>query len=77
MIVVGSHYLPFVFLYGMWQFWILGGLLVTGGVVIGLYVPASFTRGGWVTAAILLIFALVGRSVARAEQPALTVATVR
>ena len=77
MIVVGSHYLPFVFLYGMWQFWILGGLLVTGGLVIGLYVPASFTLGGWVTGAILLIFAFVGRSVARTEPRALTVETVR
>lgn len=68
MIVVGSHYLPFVHLYGMWQFWILGALLVAGGVVIGLYVPWSFSLGGWVTAAILLVFAFVGRTVAIAEQ---------
>jgi hypothetical protein len=45
------NYLPFLFLYGMWQFWILGGLLVAGGVVIGLYIPASFILGGWVTVA--------------------------
>jgi hypothetical protein len=56
-------------------FWILGGLLVAGGVVIGLYVPASFILGGWVTGAILLVFAFVGRSVASAEQPPVSVAT--
>ncbi|HEX2455050.1 MAG TPA: hypothetical protein VHI99_15215 [Vicinamibacterales bacterium] len=32
MIVLGAHYLPFVFLYGLWQFWVLGALLVGGGV---------------------------------------------
>ena len=68
MIVVGSHYLPFVHLYGMWQFWILGALLVAGGVVIGLYVSGPFSLGGWVTAAVLLAFAVIGRSVANAEQ---------
>lgn len=35
MIVVGSHYLPFVHLYGMWQYAVLGALLVAGGVAIG------------------------------------------
>jgi hypothetical protein len=65
MIVVGTHYMPFVFLYGMWQFWILSGILVTGGVVIGLYVPASFSLGGWVTGMVLLAFAFVGRFAAR------------
>jgi hypothetical protein len=68
MIVVGSHYLPFAYLYGMWQFWILGGFLVAGGFVIGLWLPGSFSLGGWVTAAALFLFALVGRTVARAEQ---------
>ena len=74
MIVVGTHYLPFVFLYGMWQFWMLGGLLVAGGVVIGLYLSASFSLGGWVTGVFLLVFAFVGRSVARGEE--MTVAAV-
>lgn len=60
MIVVGSHYLPFVFLYGMWQFWILGGVLVGGGLLIALYVPAPFGAGGWITAVILFVFAAVG-----------------
>jgi len=68
MIVVGTHHLPFVFLYGIWQFWMLGGALVAGGLLIGLDVPASSSLGGWVTGMVLLAFALVCHSVARKEQ---------
>jgi hypothetical protein len=59
MIVVGAHYLPFVFLYGMWQFWVLGGVLIAAGVMIALYASSVFSLGGWVAAVILLGFALV------------------
>ena len=31
MIVVGAHYLPFIFLYGMWQFGFLAGILISAG----------------------------------------------
>jgi hypothetical protein len=67
MIVVGAHYLPFVFLYGMPQFWALGGLLVGGGAAIGLYAPQSFSLGGWTGAVLLLAFAVLGRIAANAE----------
>jgi uncharacterized protein DUF7010 len=67
-IVVGAHYLPFVHLYGMWQFGILGAVLVAVGVLIGLYVPGSFSMGGWITAGILLVFAFLARAVARGEE---------
>lgn len=62
MIVVGSHYLPFVFLYGMWQFAVLAAVLIASGVVIGLYFSSSFALGGWLTGAVLVVFAFVGRS---------------
>lgn len=62
MIVLGAHYLPFVFLYGMRLFAVLAALLITGGLLIGLYGPDSFSLGAWVTAAILLVFAFLGRS---------------
>ncbi|HEX4006155.1 MAG TPA: hypothetical protein VHX60_08270 [Acidobacteriaceae bacterium] len=62
MIVVGAHYLPFTFLYGMRQFLVLGALLIGAGLAIGLYLPASFTAGAWVTGALLLIFAFTGRN---------------
>ena len=57
MIVVGTHYFPFVFLYGMWQFAILGGALIAGGVLIALYAAGSFSLAGWLTGAALLVFA--------------------
>ena len=65
MIALGEHYLPFVFLYGMWQFWILGAFLIGAGFLLGGYVPMPFPTGGWLTALALLTFAFVGKSVAR------------
>jgi hypothetical protein len=70
MIVVGAHYFPFVFLYGMWQFWVLGALMVGAGTAVALLLPASFSAGGWITAALLLVFAFVGWAVARGESRA-------
>jgi len=60
MIVVGAHYLPFVFLYGMPAFAALGGLLVAGGWLLG-FQPQGFTAGGWATGAVLLLFGLLAR----------------
>ncbi len=65
MIVVGTHYLPFRFLYGMWEFLVLAAALVLGGLALGLYVPGPFAAGGWLTGCALVLFALVGGSVAR------------
>ncbi len=67
MVVVGAHYFPFGFLYGMWQFWVLAGLMIGAGTAIALLLPASFSAGGWITAVLLLVFAFVGWSVARRE----------
>jgi hypothetical protein len=57
MLVVGVHYMPFIFLYGMWEFGVLAALLIGGGVAIGMLLPHSFSVGGWVGAAALLAFA--------------------
>lgn len=68
MLVVGAHYLPFVFLYGMPQFAALCALLVGGGLVIGLYAPAALAPlGAWATGALLVLFAFEGLRVARGE----------
>lgn len=64
MIVVGAHYLPFMFLYGMWQFGVLAASLIVVGIGIALYLPTVFSLGGWLTAVLLLVFAFTGRSVA-------------
>ena len=60
MIVVGAHYLPFVFLYGMRIFAVLCGLMVAGGVLLGLYLNGSFGLGGWLTGATLVLFGILG-----------------
>lgn len=58
MLVLGTHYMPFIFLYGMWEFGVLSALLIGGSVAIGLLFPHAFTAGGWFTAIVLLLFAL-------------------
>lgn len=70
MVALGAHYLPFVFLYGMWQFAALTAVLVGGGVLLAMYGPDIFTLGAWLTAAVLLVFAVLGRSVALREERA-------
>ena len=64
MIVVGAHYLPFVFMYGMWQFAGLCAVLVGSGLAIGMYLPQPVSLGAWLTSVVLLIFAVVGRRAA-------------
>ncbi|HBX69818.1 MAG TPA: hypothetical protein DEH25_10700 [Chloroflexi bacterium] len=61
MIVVGTHYLPFVTLYGMKMFAILAAVLVGVGVYLALYGPDSFGLGGWFTGISLILFAFIGR----------------
>ena len=67
MIVLGAHYLPFIFMYGMWQFGVLAAMLIGSGVVIGMYVPAPVSLGAWLTAGLHFAFAFVGRSVVRSD----------
>lgn len=68
MIVVGSHYLPFITLYGMKMFGLLAGLLVLGGAALALYGPAVFSLGGWLTAVTLILFAFLGRQLVLQEE---------
>lgn len=59
MLIVGTHYMPFIFLYGMWEFAVLSALLIGGGVAIGMLWPDTFVAGGWFTGAVLLLFAVL------------------
>lgn len=68
MILVGAHYLPFVFLYGMRMFAVLAAILAAGGLVIAMYVPSSFSVAAWFTGAVLLVFALIGRGLSRVSR---------
>ena len=67
MIIVGAHYLPFVFLYGMRLFAVLAALLVGGGVAVAMSGAGPFSLGAWLTGAVLVIFAFLLRAQLRAE----------
>jgi Family of unknown function (DUF7010) len=67
MVLVGAHYIPFVFLYGMRMFAVMAGLVVGGGLVIAIYWSSSFSLGAWYTSAVLILFAGVGSSTVRRE----------
>jgi hypothetical protein len=58
-LILGVHYMPFVFLYGMWEFGMLSAVLIGGGVAIGLLFPHTFAIAGWFTGIVLLLFALM------------------
>jgi hypothetical protein len=68
MILVGAHYLPFVFLYGMRMFAVLAAFLLGGGVIIAMYCSSSFSIGAWYAGAIFLIFAAVGKWLVEKER---------
>ncbi len=63
MIVIGTHYLPFITLYGMKMYGVLSVLLILGGVGLALYGPPVFSLGEWLTGLVLIIFAFIGRSI--------------
>ncbi len=67
MVVLGAHYLPFVFLYGMRMFAVLCALLVTVGMWLAIRGPTSFSAGAWITGVVLLAFAFLGLALAARE----------
>lgn len=58
LIVVGSHYLPFITLYGLKEYGLLAALMVVSGIMIGLYAPPLFSLAGWVGGILMAGFAL-------------------
>ena len=70
MVVLGAHYLPFVFLYGMRMSAVLCGILVAGGLWLGMQGPPVFGLGAWVTGVLLLVFAVLGRALVAWESAA-------
>jgi len=67
MVLLGAHYIPFVFLYGMRMFAVIAALIAGGGLVIAMYWSSSFSIGAWYTGVILVLFAIVGRTIIRRE----------
>jgi hypothetical protein len=67
MILLGAHYLPFTFLYGMRMFIPLCAILVCSGVAIAHYLPGPFSVGGWICGLVLFVFACIGRATVQQE----------
>lgn len=59
MFVLGMHYMPFIFLYGMWEFGVLSVVLLVTAVAFGWFLPDRFAAGGWFTGVVLVLFAVV------------------
>ncbi|MHA7283681.1 DUF7010 family protein [Arthrobacter sp. TMS2-4] len=59
MVLVGAHYLPFVYLYGMRSFLLLALPLIVVGVLIAVVAPEWSLAGAWFTVAALLVFGVV------------------
>ncbi len=73
MIVVGTHYLPFMTLYGMKIYGALSAVLVLGGLGLALYGPPVFSLGGWFTGVVMILFAFLGRHITLREEKAMVV----
>ncbi len=71
MIVVGAHYIWFIFLYGMWQYGALATALIAGGIAVGVLLPTAFAIGGWLAGALLILFALGVWQMRAVRQPRL------
>lgn len=68
MIALGAHFLPFMFLFGMWEFGALGMVMALSGVVFGFVPGESFVVAGWYGAAVQLLFGFIALGVVRREQ---------
>lgn len=68
MIVLGAHYLPFTFLYGMRMFAGLCGVLVGAGLTLAMWGSDLFSPGAWITTGILVLAAIAGRITVIAER---------
>lgn len=59
LMLVGAHYLPFVTLYGMPHWLVLGGAMMAGGWLLVEF-HAPLPAGGWLGAALLFAYAPFG-----------------
>jgi hypothetical protein len=66
-IVVGAHYLPFIYAYNLKTYWILSILLVIGGSFFGFILTEYFDYCAYYTGSLLIIFAIVNRYLIKKE----------
>ncbi len=66
-IIVGAHYLPFVFAYKLKTYWILALLLVVGGSIFGFIVTDNIYYCAYYTGSMLLLFAVINHYIVKKE----------
>lgn len=68
MIALAAHFLPFMFLFGMWHFGALGMVLFASALVFGFSGAEHFTVAGWYGGVVQLLFGFVGYEQLRRER---------
>ncbi len=58
-IIIGVHYLPFVYAYKLNTYWVLASLLVIGGSFFGFMMQADFFYCAYYTGSVLILFAIM------------------
>ena len=66
-VIVGAHFLPFVYAYKMKTYWLLASLLVVGGSFFGFMMQESFDYCAYYTGSMLLLFAILNRYLTQKE----------
>lgn len=66
-IIIGVHYLPFVYAYKMKIYWILASLLVVGGSLFGFVWTDNIHYCAYYTGSVLLLFAIVNHYLIKKE----------
>jgi len=67
MIALGAHFLPFMFLFGLWQFGALGIVFAGSAIALGMSGNEHFAIAGWYGALVQLLFALMLLNAVRHE----------
>ena len=58
-VVIGAHYLPFIYAYKLKTYWILASLLAAGGGFFGFAMPNNFYFCTYYTGSMLILFAII------------------
>ena len=66
-IIIGAHYLPFIYAYKLKTYWVLAPLLVVGGSLFGFIVPDNIYYCAYYTGSLLLLFAILNRYLIKKE----------
>ncbi len=66
-IIIGAHYLPFIYAYKMKSYWILASLLVVGGSLFGFIVPDNIHYCAYFTGFILFLFGIINYYLVKKE----------